>query len=290
MPVMDGLEATRRLRDELSLDAIPVIALTAGALVAERQHALDAGMTDFVSKPFDPRLLVRTVRRQVERYRCEPLPVRDRIGAGSVETTPWPAIDGVDSSDAALRLNNDVALFARMLGRLVSEFGGWADQPPPWPADRTERRALAGRMHKLRGGAGMLGAYRVQSVAGRLETLLRQEDEDPVEGQAQCRALSSALRGLRNASAGVRRAIPSPGEIVAADEPPAAPALAEFSALLGRQDLAALDRYESLAPGLLTLCGSERHAVLHEALHNLDFARAASLLSEALPAGASAED
>jgi CheY-like chemotaxis protein len=54
MPVMDGHEATRRLRQDLGLRNLPVIALTAGALVAERQRALESGMNDFISKPLDP--------------------------------------------------------------------------------------------------------------------------------------------------------------------------------------------------------------------------------------------
>ncbi len=289
MPVMDGLQATRRLRDELGLDAIPVIALTAGALVAERQRALEAGMTDFVSKPFDPRLLVRTVRRRIERYRREPLAVRDRVDGPAAVAARWPVVDGIDTVDAALRLNDDLSLFARMLGRLLTEFAAWIDAPPAWPAGRAERRSLAAGMHKLRGAAGMLGAYGVQAIASRIEALV-QGDGDAVEGQTQCLALSSALRSLRNASASVRQTVPPPSPIIAAAEPPGAAALAEFVALLHRQDLAALDRYEDLAPGLLALCGAQRHAVLHEALHGLDFARAAGLLSGASPMAATAPD
>ena len=55
MPRMDGLEATRRLRASekaLGLPAIPVIALTANAGEADRQACRDAGMDDFLSKPF----------------------------------------------------------------------------------------------------------------------------------------------------------------------------------------------------------------------------------------------
>ncbi len=66
MPRMDGNEATSRIRGELGLNDLPVIALTAGALVAERQRSLDAGISDFVSKPFDPDTLVRLVRRHVD--------------------------------------------------------------------------------------------------------------------------------------------------------------------------------------------------------------------------------
>jgi PAS domain S-box-containing protein len=53
MPVLDGLTATRAIRGELGLAALPVIALSASVLDEERQAALDAGMNDFLSKPID---------------------------------------------------------------------------------------------------------------------------------------------------------------------------------------------------------------------------------------------
>ncbi|MBC8086573.1 MAG: PAS domain S-box protein [Phycisphaerae bacterium] len=78
MPAMDGNEVTRRIRGELRLTQLPIIALTAGALVAERQRTIDAGMNDFLSKPLDPQRLVRTVRRNVERVRGELLELTGR--------------------------------------------------------------------------------------------------------------------------------------------------------------------------------------------------------------------
>ncbi len=60
MPVMDGFEATRRIRDKkskvLSHD-VPVIAMTANALQGDRENCLQAGMNDYVSKPIDPQKL-----------------------------------------------------------------------------------------------------------------------------------------------------------------------------------------------------------------------------------------
>src|ERR1700730_12880167 len=61
MPVLDGNEATRRIRGELQLHTLPIVALTAGALGGERQRSLEAGMNDFVSKPFDSASLFRHV-------------------------------------------------------------------------------------------------------------------------------------------------------------------------------------------------------------------------------------
>src|SRR5690606_11950387 len=66
MPVMDGYEAARRIRDDLQLSDLPVLALTAGALSEERRKAEAAGMDEFLTKPLDPVVLVRTLRKILE--------------------------------------------------------------------------------------------------------------------------------------------------------------------------------------------------------------------------------
>jgi PAS domain S-box-containing protein len=70
MPQMDGVEATRRIRGELGLAALPVIALTAGALVAERRRSLDAGMSAFLTKPLDPDTMIRVIQRHLAEGRA----------------------------------------------------------------------------------------------------------------------------------------------------------------------------------------------------------------------------
>jgi CheY-like chemotaxis protein len=66
MPVMSGYEATRLLRTMGCGRHLPVIALTAAALVTEREQAMDAGMDDFLTKPIDAGKLCTTLARWVE--------------------------------------------------------------------------------------------------------------------------------------------------------------------------------------------------------------------------------
>jgi CheY-like chemotaxis protein len=61
MPILDGNAATRRIR-ELGLETLPIIGLTAGALLSEQQLSLDAGMNDVITKPFDPQAMLSEVR------------------------------------------------------------------------------------------------------------------------------------------------------------------------------------------------------------------------------------
>jgi CheY-like chemotaxis protein len=67
MPVMSGHEATIELRKAWSPDALPITALTAAALVSERELALAAGMNDFLTTPIDAPKLRRVLARHVRR-------------------------------------------------------------------------------------------------------------------------------------------------------------------------------------------------------------------------------
>ena len=63
MPGMSGHDVTRRLRQRFDREELPIVALTAAALVSEREDALAAGMNDFLTKPIDAERLRQTLTR-----------------------------------------------------------------------------------------------------------------------------------------------------------------------------------------------------------------------------------
>ena len=67
MPAMDGFEATRRIRSDANLKAVPIIALTALAMPGDRERCLDAGADVYLSKPVSLRMLVETIEAQLSR-------------------------------------------------------------------------------------------------------------------------------------------------------------------------------------------------------------------------------
>jgi PAS domain S-box-containing protein len=303
MPVLDGNDATRRIRTELALAALPVIALTAGALASERQRALAAGMNDFLSKPFDVDALVRCLRRHVERGRGGSLPVVGPASAPSPETAQppspqasasiegWPLVEGIDAADAQVRLSGDAALFTRLLRRLLDEYRDLA-RAPAWPSDEAARAALAARLHRLRGAAGSLGANALHRHAGEAEHALRAEDEN--QASAALAAMAEAVAGLiesaqAQAAAPAEKArhivtVPAASAIAEAHEPAAFdPArLGELLTLLRGNDLAALHAFGELEPALGKRLGGARCATVRAALDELRFADAADVLAQAL--------
>ncbi len=69
MPVMDGLKATRAIRQLPKGNAIPIIAMTANAFEDDRQACIAAGMDDFAAKPIDPDALLATLNKWLNQHK-----------------------------------------------------------------------------------------------------------------------------------------------------------------------------------------------------------------------------
>jgi PAS domain S-box-containing protein len=285
MPTLDGNETTRRIRSELQLQTLPIVALTAGALLGERQRALEAGMNDFISKPFDPPALIRKVRRLVEETRGEPLPIVIIDPKAALHATDTPPMSSIDSAIVQQMFGDDLALFKSLLARMLRDY---ADLALPIcvssPDDQTTRGQLEGRTHKLKGSAGMIGATKVMRLAGAAEAALHEhQPADSVE--EILRQLALALTTLceeselllertpeRDADSGV--AVANLHDIGAKD-------IDELCALLESQNLAAVDKFGLLSPSLSELVGTVRFERLRDAVDNLDFQLGADLLRQA---------
>jgi len=277
MPVMDGNEATRRLRQDMGLKDLPVIALTAGALVAERQRALDSGMDDFISKPLDPHALIRLLRRHVESRQGTPWPVERRQADAAATPPHWPRLPDIDTREAAERIGPDPAVFLRMLERLLQEYQDLRQAPT---AESPRNATLAARLHKLRGSAGMLSAKVVQQLAGDAEALARSGGPEASLRPA-LEALAQALGRLN------QQAAPPLAALRKADgQAPAAPAsapvltppiLQAWLDLLEAQDLGALARFRELAPALRQQLAPDTFAALQDAVERLSFGQAAAI-------------
>ncbi len=270
MPEMDGLEATRRVRQLAGLEMLPVLALTAGALAEERRRALEAGMDDFLTKPLDPGKLVHTLRRRVLAHAAG-------LGTPAAPATPtppsadYPVIEGFNMAEALPRLGGDLALFQRLVRRLLATYDR------RWVAglDTLDAAGLTATLHKLRGSAATLGAVHIDQLATQAEDRLRQGGQ-PGEVQPQLNALAEALDMLRQSAEGllVTPSARSAPPTRAALQPPgdSAQRFTGLLTLLRQQDLGAATEFEVLLPWLrqMGLPDDELQRLQH-GLAELDF-------------------
>lgn len=284
MPGIDGLETTRRIRDMPGLGALPVIALTAGALIEDRRRALAAGMDDFLSKPIEPSQLINRLRIAVASYRAKEIPV-ESVQAESGESDRWPAIAGLNAPQAKRLLLGDAELFLSTLDSLLAEHANLANAVADGvdaPGADDARRALAAQIHKLRSAAGTIGAERLHRLAAECEKALRTD----TPAAAVLTQLSQALLELRlNSSTALaawraaRVAAIEPSVDVPVDLTQLALSVRAIRTLLKEHNLGALDALAEQERALRTALGSEAYLRLEACLRQLDFARAYDMLS-----------
>jgi PAS domain S-box-containing protein len=187
MPVMDGIEATRQLRCLPQFDAIPIIALTAGAFQSQQDAACAAGMTDFVSKPFDVPLMIALIQRLVAGRELN-LALMSSADVASITplSAPSPVVLDVVRG---LQLWSDLQAYRDYLRHFVDSYGSAVDvmTASMVVGDRAEAAALA---HKLAGVAGNLALPDTRRFADEAERVLASVvDPTPVLAQ-----LREALR------------------------------------------------------------------------------------------------
>ena len=269
MPVMDGTTATRLIRRQLGL-ALPIVAMTAGALDSERQACIEAGMDEHVGKPFDPDTLVAVLLR-----RCGHAPAADRASAPAVSPTVMADAgrSGIALAEALARMSGRVELFERTLAALHEQDRKLAHEL------QAGGRAAARGLHGFRGLAAMLGAAELAALAaegehaGEISAEWRQRFL--ARRQADLAALDrlaadlQARPGLHHGAADGLQARRMPGQ-APTELRQKLDALAE---LLDGADLEALEAHQSIRQQL----PADVAAALDAAMATLDFPAALAL-------------
>lgn len=173
MPVMDGFEASRRIRHRFP--GMPIIALSAAVLENERQQALAAGMNDHLAKPIDARKLATSLAYWLERSGSLPTTASASTQAAKGVAHAWlDQLRGFDIQQGLMAAGGDHELYHRVLAMFrqqLEAFRGALQSHSP-----CQRQDFAQRLHTLKGAAGSLGATRLAQAAERLEALAIQHE------------------------------------------------------------------------------------------------------------------
>ncbi len=175
MPVMDGLEATRKIRkreeefksqgskQKLSArpERVPIIAMTAHAMAEHRQQYIDAGMDNYVSKPVNPEKVIEVIERQISGS-AEPVKP-----AATVETQTFE--EGVFDRSALLeRVGGDKDLLNEIIAMFIEDIPVQLEELKQGIKEN-DVAVIRGQGHKIKGASATVGAETMRQAAHEIE-------------------------------------------------------------------------------------------------------------------------
>ncbi|WP_342617800.1 response regulator [Rhodoferax sp. GW822-FHT02A01] len=294
MPVLDGYGATRKIRQELGLTALPIVAMTANAMASDRAACLAAGMNEHVGKPFDTQHLVTVLLQVTGRAPAEFNSVVD----SEVEfSSPY-----LDVKTAVDRLSGMQDVYLGLVPEFVKALD-LVDAHYRQAVLQHDMPSLVAQMHSLKGVAATLGAQPLSDHVAGLEARFKQctkadeaLDHLPALATLVQATRMAAERVLQQLDAAVVSSVASPAPASRAH--PAASAqqwataqvfLRSLCALMARSDLDALEQFAQRGDALEALDPDAVDAI-GRSLQLLDFRTAMQLCavqSRALPQASS---
>ncbi len=288
MPVMDGFEATRVIRDELSKTDLPIIAMTAYVLGDERKCCLAAGMNDYVAKPIHIPDLYATLIRWIEPGERTPgqagepamAAERDHTKSHGTDVYLPDRIAGVDLDTGLARAMGNRGLYAGLLTQfaktneeLGKDLGGAIAD-----GDLDTARFL---VHGLGSTAGNMGADELYLDASELEKAIvaRSDDIDRLF-DAFLGRLDGVLNAIRQSGTSPRSQLHALGRGNTPIDLQEASALAtRFMAMLDDQDMEVHDHLDKLLEIFGGHGQDEQLKRLEESLEALEFPEAREILA-----------
>jgi CheY-like chemotaxis protein len=218
MPYMDGIEATKKIRNDLNLKNLPIVAMTAHAMNGDRERCLDAGMNDYVAKPVNAQTLVHTILRFIEstdetaaenkaaEHTAEvsvaalaqavaSAPEATHAAVAEAISTPEGLKNAIDRTLAARLTDNDKNLFQGML-LLFLQMAPERLEKIQAAVARGDKAVTEKELRKLRSAAERIAAVRIADSAKQLIAALEQEESNNI--RESLLALESQIRQLSN--------------------------------------------------------------------------------------------
>ena len=284
MPVMDGVTATRAIRQLPALSRLPIIAMTANAMQEDKDACLAAGMWDVVTKPIAPDALWAALLRWMSPHQRVALPMpTPTASAQEFQAVPeqdtLTAVGDIEGLDTALglrRANGKPKVYLEMLRLFVRSQKDLETQLQAAlnAADYEQAERLA---HTCKGVSGSLGASELQAHAGQLEDALRKRvpiDTVQLLALAVVQPLHALLTQLQR-----RLPVPAVPQPVAVDADQLRAVCDQLVLLLENDEGGAVDLLADHA-ALLHTAFPATYSALRDAVQGFDFEAALRLLRD----------
>jgi two-component system sensor histidine kinase BarA len=177
MPIMDGIEVTDRIRQLPTGKEVPIIALTAHALVSERQALLQAGFDDYLSKPIQENELLNMIKKWVKKKNALP-------AISNSTSNPSPILEPmIYDRQMALKLTGNKPEIAKEMLEQLKKMLPEEQKAINLCFETKDYVGLREKVHHLHGAACYCGVPRLKNSLQNLETIVAQIVANPNHDQ-----------------------------------------------------------------------------------------------------------
>ena len=179
MPVMDGYEATRKIREILEYKDLPVLAMTASVMVGDISNAIESGMNDHVAKPIDPpNLIAKLVQWIKPGERDVPDHVKKKQEAAPRERLSQlpQSLPGIKIAAGLSRLGDNQKLYRSLLKKFQKNQAN-SIQEIRTALEKKDLELAIRLAHTIKGVSGNIGAMELHAAARDLESGIIAEGE-----------------------------------------------------------------------------------------------------------------
>ncbi len=283
MPVMDGFEATRRIRADSRFAQLPILAMTANAVRGDRELCLAAGMNDHIGKPIDVVQLFKTLAQWIKPKTTHMQALPDAPAPLHRRETDLPMVVGLDLAQALQRMGGNAKLVRKLIARFAQTQAGVMGRIESAITSGALETALR-EAHTTKGLAGNIGATRLLGLAADVESALRHGAQDALQPALVAMSdelnmllgqIAASLHMPQTASMDASAPLPDrPDPSVLANE------LAQLAALLADDDARAARLSERLVDKLRSVGQGGNSLQLQKLIAKYEFEDALKLVHE----------
>ncbi len=273
MPILDGYEATRQLRQDPRFADLPILAMTANAMAGDRARALQCGMNDHIPKPIDVSFMFETMAKWI---RPDTAPEQTNIlEPRKAAEIKIPKLEGVDIEASLDRLQGNQQLYVKLLTRFSQHYHNFDEQLRDALAEKNGEPAVR-LAHTVKGLAGNIGASALESIAARAEGELEEGNCSDKTLESLCLSVKQLQEQLVPLSPGKH------GQISSAqfDQQQLQKLLEQLQAMLNEYDAAVGEFFDNNASLLASAQSSTEIKLLGKTIAEYDYEQAAQQVSD----------